>query len=206
MKTLFVPLALLALVSPLSAAVKVTKPAPQENCEVGLPPGRYSDRSLYRLDSIWHSDTGRTLKLSALQNRPVVVALFFTNCSHSCPLIVGEMKQIESKLPRKSRGNVTFLLVSIDPERDSAEALKAFRQKYSLGPANWTLLRGNAADVRELATNVGFTYVPGSAMQFAHSLLITMLDGKGEVIFQQAGIGVDRSESVVALKKQLPQN
>jgi protein SCO1 len=203
MKPLRIPLAFLALIVSAAAATDTAKAPRPETCEVGLPPGKYSEKSIYRLDSTWHSDTGRTLKLSALQDRPVVLALFFTSCSHSCPIIVAEMKQISSKLARKSQDMVTFVLVSIDPERDSLEALKAFREKHSLAPERWTLLRGQSDAVKELAGSLGFIYAPGSATQFAHSLLITVLNGKGEVAFQQAGLGVDRSEAVVTLKKLL---
>jgi protein SCO1/2 len=206
MRPSFLPLVLLILAtsgSPASAAQKTPAPG---TCEVGLPASRYSEQSLYHLDSTWASDTGRTLKLSALQQRPVVVALFFTSCTHSCPLIVADMKKIEAGLAPKARGKVTFLLVTIDPERDSAEVLRAFRKKHELPAERWTLLRGESRDVRELAANLGFNYVPGSATQFAHSLLITVLDRKGEVSFQQSGLGVDRTEAVVAVKKILAKN
>ncbi len=198
---------LLALLALTVRGFAVAEAPPQKTtCEVGLPAGKYSEKSIYRLESTWRSDTGRTLKLSALHQRPVVLALFFTNCAHSCPIIVADMKQIEAKLPRKSRDKVTFLLASIDPARDSLEALKAFRAKHSLAPDRWTLLRGDADGVRELAAHIGFNYVPGSETQFAHSLLITVLNGKGDVLFQQAGLGVDRTEAVTALKKLLPKN
>ena len=84
---------------------------------------------------------------------------------------------------------VDFLLVSIDPERDTPEVLREYRAKHQLGTEHWTLLRGNSDSVKQLAEMVGFQFYPGMEKQFAHSLVITILDGNGEIVFQQAGVG-----------------
>jgi len=158
-------------------------------CREGLPLGKYSDLSLFNLNALWTSDVGREVKLDVLRGHPQVLALFFSNCEHSCPLIVEDMKNIEKALPSEVRSLVDFLLVSIDPERDTPEVLRAYRAKHQLGTEHWTLLRGNADAVKQLAEMVGFQYYPGSEKQYAHSLVITILDANGEIVFQQAGVG-----------------
>ena len=170
-------------------------------CREGLPPGKYSEKSLYALKSIWTSDVGREVKLEVLRGRPQVLALFFTHCEHSCPLIVADMKAIDKALPRNLRGQVDFLLVSIDPERDTPEALRAFRAKHELPTERWTLLRGSTEATRELAGRVGFNYQPGSPTQYAHSLMISILNESGEIVFQQVGLGRGPGEAVEALVK-----
>ena len=62
-------------------------------CREGLPPAKYSEKSLYSLNPIWTSDVGREVKLEVLRGRPQVIALFFTNCEHSCPLIVADRSE-----------------------------------------------------------------------------------------------------------------
>ncbi|MGB8168252.1 MAG: SCO family protein [Chthoniobacteraceae bacterium] len=187
-----------------AVAVPSKKPAPTLEpkppcCREGLPPGKYSENSIFTLDAKWTSDVGKEIRLDVLRGRPQVVALFFSNCQHSCPLIVADMKHIEKTLPAKARAKVDFLLVSIDPERDTPAALHAFREKYSLGTEHWTLLRGSADSVKRLAEMLGFRYFPGSSTQFAHSLLITGINGAGEIVYQQSGIGVDSRGMVSTL-------
>ena len=173
-------------------------------CREGLPPGKYSEKSLYALKSIWTSDVGREVKLEVLRGRPQVLALFFTHCEHSCPLIVADMKAIDKALPRNLRGQVDFLLVSIDPERDTPEVLRAFRAKHELPTERWTLLRGSTEATRELAGRVGFNYQPGSPTQYAHSLMISIMDESGVIVFRQVGLGRGPKEAVEALV-QTPQ-
>jgi protein SCO1/2 len=89
--------------------------------------------------------------------------------------------------------------VSIDPERDTLEALRAFRQQNRLESDRWRLLRGSPGDVQQLADSIGFNYYPGSKLQFAHSLLITELNPAGEIVYQQSGLGRSPREAVTAL-------
>ena len=202
MKAFLLLLCTVALATtPLRAATATTPAKSPEPpcCRVGLPPGKFSEKSLYSLDATWTADVGREVKLSVLRGRPQVMALFFTSCEHSCPFIVKDMKAIQKGLPANARDKVDFLLVSIDPERDTPEALHAFREKHGLPIEHWSLLRGSPDDVKKLADLVGFRYVPGSSLQYAHSLLISVLNPAGEIVFQQAGIGIPRDGALAAV-------
>lgn len=200
MKLLLLPFFLLLANSVWAETAKNTAKAPEPPCcREGLPAGKFSSESLYNLDATWTADVGREVKLQALRGRPQVVALFFTNCEHSCPLIVKDMKAIEAGLPANVRDRVDFLLVSIDPERDTPEALRAFRGKYQLPIEHWSLVRGKAEDVKKLADLLGFRYYPGSNLQYAHSLLITVLNPAGEIVFQQSGVGEGRDDALAAV-------
>lgn len=197
------PLLLLLSFATTIFAVEKKKQAPEKDptCDVGVKAGRFSEKSVFRLESTWTTDAGGTMKLDSLRGQPVVMALFFTNCEHSCPFIVKDMKGMQSGLSRKARAKTAFVLVSIDPERDSAEALKTFRAKYSLKGERWTLVEGSPASVRQLADAIGFVFSPGSKIQFAHSVMITVLNGAGEVAHQQVGIGVDRASALATIEK-----
>jgi len=184
---------------------KPSTPTPP-SCRVGLPPGKYSETSLYTLDSTWTTDAEREVKLDVLRGYPQVVAMFFTNCQHSCPLIVADMKGIEKALPRGVRGKVDFLLVSIDPSRDTPEVLRAYREKHQLSLEHWTLLRGSADAVKQLAEKLGFRYYPGSERQFGHTLVISILNQNGEVVFQQGGVGALPDGAVDTLVRLLHRN
>ena len=170
-------------------------------CRAALDLGKPTDKSLYLLDSTWTSDVGRQIKLSALRGRPQIVAMFFTHCEYACPILVGELKTIEGKLPPEVLGKVDFLLVSIDSKRDTPAELAAFREKRQLARERWTLLRGGADDVRELAALLGVNYAEDARGQFAHTNLITLLNAEGEIAFQHAGLKQDPALLVAAIVK-----
>jgi protein SCO1 len=180
-----------------------TKPVPPTPpcCREPLPPAKYSDRSVYGIEATWISDLGKSVKLDVLRGRPVVLAMFFTKCQHSCPILVRDMKELEGLLPRAVRERTDFVLVSIDPKNDSVEALRAYRDKQGLNAEHWMLLRGEQSNVDALAEHIGFKYIPGSEFQFGHSVMITVLNPTGEIVFQQAGLGVDRREAAKTLER-----
>src|SRR4029077_3057137 len=146
-------------------------------------------------------DVERQIKLGVLRGRPQIVAMFFTHCEYACPILVGELKAIEGKLPPEVLGKVDFLLVSIDSKRDPPTELATFREKRQLARERWTLLRGGADDVRELAALLGVNYAEDSRGQFAHTNLITLLNADGEIAFQHAGLKQDPALLVAAIAK-----
>ena len=190
--------ALLAFLLPLT--LFAAEPLPP-CCRPALPAGKPTDTSLYLLDSTWTSDVGRQIKLGVLRGRPQIVALFFTHCEYACPILVSELKAVESKLPPEVLGKVDFLLVSMDAKRDTPAELAAFREKRGLARERWTLLRGGADDVRELAALLGVNYAEDARGQFAHTNLITLLNAQGEIAFQHAGLKQDPALLIAAIEK-----
>ncbi len=149
--------------------------------------GPLPDRSLYQLDSSWTNDAGAALNLVSLRGRPQVVTMFFAKCEYACPVLVHDMKKVEAALPASTRTNVGFVLVTFDTERDTPAALAEYRKIHEL-PANWSLLRGAPDDVLELAALLGVKFKKDARGQFAHSNILTVLDGEGESVHQQVGL------------------
>jgi len=198
---------LLFLIALQASALAADIPSPKKDaelppcCRAPLAAGKPTDRSLYQLDSTWTSDVGRKVKLSVLRGRPQILAMFFTHCEYACPILVNEMKKLEAKLPADVLAKVDFLLVSFDTKRDTPAVLTVYRKKENLATKRWTLLRGEADDVRELAALLGVNYAADSRGQFAHSNLITVLNAEGEIVFQEAGLQQDLAPLVTAIGK-----
>ena len=145
--------------------------------------------SVYDLGGSWRDQDGHATSLGALAGRPRVVAMIYTQCTHTCPLILGDLKRLEQALAPQEREGVGFVLVTLDPEHDTPQALAGFAQRSHLDPARWTLLTATPADVRQLAAVLGVRYRAGQAGEIAHSNAITVLDAGGAVAYQQRGVG-----------------
>jgi len=155
-----------------------------------------SDKSLYQTESRWTTDTGKQIKLADLKGRPQVVLMFFASCQSACPILVHDLQRIEAALNPKQRARVGFTLVTIDPRRDTPEALRRYRAARALPAGTWTLLHGEPDDTRELAALLGVKYKEGANGQFAHSNLITVLNQQGEIVHQLVGLGQDIQKTV----------
>ena len=159
-----------------------------------------SDKSLYQLEGKWINDAGESTTLTQLRGRPVILALFFASCEYACPVLVHDMKRLLAALSDDVRPNVQRVLVTFDTTRDTPPALRAFRGRMELD-SSWTLLTSTPAGVQELAMLVGVKYKQDTRGQFAHSNLITLLNGEGEVIHQQAGLMGDISGAAKVLNE-----
>lgn len=169
-------------------------------CAEEKPSAPLSDKSLYQLEGKWINDAGESTTLTTLRGRPVILALFFATCEYACPVLVHDMKRLLAALSDDVRPNVQRVLVTFDTTRDTPPALRAFRERMELD-SSWTLLTSTPADVQELAMLVGVKYKQDARGQFAHSNLITLLNGEGEVIHQQAGLMGDVSGAAKVLNE-----
>ncbi len=146
-----------------------------------------SSRSIYQVEGNWTDDGGAPFRLAQLRGEPVVLAMFFAHCEYACPLLVNDMRRLRTTLPPAVRARTRFVLVSFDPVRDTAPALRTYRERMQLD-AGWTLLTGDSDEVQELAMVLGVKYRQDARGQFSHSNLITVLDSQGVVAHQRTGL------------------
>lgn len=164
-------------------------------------PAAPSGHSIFHLPSRWTTHRGDEIQLSNLGGRVQVLAMVYTHCQAACPRILADMRWIRARVDRGAP--VGFVLVSIDPERDTPERLAAFADESGLAGDDWLLLRGSDEDVRELAAVLGVRYRRVSEGDFSHSNLISVLDPQGVVVHRQIGLGVDVDQTVEAIDEQL---
>lgn len=151
------------------------------------------DWSVYDVESPWTDQAGQSRPLASLSGRVQVVAMTYTHCAHTCPLIVGEFKRIEAGLAPAEAGHVGFVLLSLDPARDTPARLAEYARTARLSPERWTLLTSSPEQVRELAALLGIRYRPEAAGEFSHSNTYLILDARGRVLYRHDGLegGVD---------------
>lgn len=184
---------------PVPACCAEAKPvATVAPCCAEMKPGApLSSRSLYQLDATWTDDAGRPVRLAAMRGEPVVLAMFFARCEYACPVIVNDLQRLRAALPADIRGKIRLVLVSFDTARDTPAELRAFRERMSLD-AGWTLLRGDAGSVQELAMLLGVKFKQDARGQFAHSNLFTLLNAEGEIAHQHVGLKGDLADVAAA--------
>ncbi|MBI2467956.1 MAG: SCO family protein [Candidatus Rokubacteria bacterium] len=86
---------------------------------------------------------GWPVRLSALRGRVVLLSFIYTRCTAACPLLTAQMARLQARLKGEAgaRHAVRFLTVTVDPARDSAEALRAYAERFRVDFAAWRFLR-----------------------------------------------------------------
>jgi protein SCO1 len=161
-----------------------------------------SGESVYNLTSTWTTQKNENLKLTHFKNKIVIAAMVFTHCESACPRIVADMQRIESSLSEKELRQVTFLLISMDPERDTPARLTEFAGEHKLN-ANWTLICSNLDATMEIANVLGVKVKKLEGGGFDHSNIIHVLDQQGVIVHQQNGFAVEQDETLKVIRNLL---
>ncbi|MDN3664230.1 SCO family protein [Algibacter miyuki] len=163
-----------------------------------------SETSIFNLTSKWDTEEGKTIELKALKGKTLVMVMIYTSCKAACPRLVADMRNIETKLPLEDIKNIQFVMVSIDPETDTPQRLKAFAIENEMDGEQWMFLQGTTSGVREFANVLSMKYKEISPIDFSHSNIISVFNPAGELIHQQEGLGVDNDETIAAILKTIP--
>lgn len=142
--------------------------------------------SIYQVGGIWQTDNNESIQLQSLAGKQQLIALIYTGCSNSCPIIVESMKRVEKQVPENMRSKMGFVLVSLTPDTDNPKTLKAFAEKKGLN-SNWKLLRGNNELVRTLSNALNERYKVIKDGDIAHSNTVTLLNSQGQIQMQASG-------------------
>jgi protein SCO1/2 len=76
---------------------------------------------------------------------PVLVNFIFTSCTTICPVMTTGFARLQATRTLE-RDQVRLISISIDPETDTVDVLRAYSARYEAGPA-WQFLTGSRAAV-----------------------------------------------------------
>ena len=113
-----------------------------------------------------------------LRGKILVIDFIFTTCPTICPQLSANMKEIQKAYIKKNPELVQFISISVDPERDSVPALRAYADRYNADHDRWWFLTGSKDSIFNYAKNeLGLLLddadVPGD---FMHSKQMVLLD------------------------------
>jgi protein SCO1 len=94
-----------------------------------------------------------------IKGKVVAIELMYTTCKYNCPLETARMVQLQKMLGDRMGKDVFFYSITIEPEIDTPQVLKAYTQKYHIGPG-WTFLTGKVADIKLISHKLGLDSLP----------------------------------------------
>jgi len=79
---------------------------------------------------------GATVRLydDLLKGRSVAINVMYTSCKDECPLETARLAQLQRLLGERMGKDIFFYSITIDPKRDTPKVLKAYAEKYGVGP------------------------------------------------------------------------
>lgn len=153
------------------------------------PPAPLPRDSAYQLAAPLTDQDGRRLLLADKRGRAQLVVMFYTSCKFICPTIIDTVLDLDDKLTPAERKRLGVLMISLDPQRDDAGALKATADKRRLDLTRWTLAQPRPGDVRALAGVLGVRYRPLADGEINHTGQLVLLDAEGRIVARSPKTG-----------------
>ncbi|MDD5387734.1 MAG: SCO family protein [Gallionellaceae bacterium] len=134
-----------------------------------------------RLDLTDHN--GRAVTLESFKGKLVVLFFGYTHCPDVCPTTLSDMAAALKLMPEGASDKVQVLFVSVDPERDTPEILKAYVPYFH---PSFLGLHGSPEQVAQAARDFRVVYrrhvEPGAEGYLVdHSAGSYVLDGHGRL-------------------------
>lgn len=103
-----------------------------------------------------------------LKGKTVAVNTFFAGCGDVCPLGTAKMLELQKLLGDRVGKDIFFYSISIDPYHDTPETLKAYADRFNVGPG-WLFLTGKEKDVQLATRALGLGTLQATTPRDNHS-------------------------------------
>jgi len=99
---------------------------------------------------------GKTVRFydDLMKGKQVLVNFIFTSCEQACPLDTANMARIQKLLGERVGRDIFMYSITLDPEHDTPEALKAYAERFGAGPG-WLFLTGKREDIDKIRNKLG---------------------------------------------------
>lgn len=103
-----------------------------------------------------------------LKDKIVAIDLIYTTCKYNCPIETALLAQVQKILGDQVGKDIFFYSISIDPKHDTPEVLKAYAEKFKVGPG-WTFLTGKEDEIEAISKKLGLYSAPDPSNLDGHT-------------------------------------
>lgn len=166
-------------------------------CERSAPAAAFKGIDItgatYALDFDLPDALGQRRRLADFKGLVTVVFFGFTHCPDVCPATMIELAEVKKALGADG-ARVQGIFITVDPERDTPELLRAYLDNFDPG---FVALRGTEEETKALAKQfkVFYAKVPGKAAgnyTIDHTAASFIFDAQGKVrVYSRYGSGAE---------------
>ncbi|NQY05996.1 MAG: SCO family protein [Flavobacteriaceae bacterium] len=115
-----------------------------------------------------------------LDHKVSTANFFFTNCPSICPPM--RMRQMELADYFSEEKDFMQVSITIDPKRDTVNALKIYSKNTGVTPEKWQFLRGDSLRLKDLSKQLMTNFEPNeNGTDFYHSSYLALIDKKKRI-------------------------
>ncbi|MGH6931851.1 MAG: SCO family protein, partial [Dongiaceae bacterium] len=144
---------------------------------------------------------GRPFSLDDFRGKVLVLYFIYTSCPDVCPLHSDRLAAIQEKINgTPMREAVKIVAITTDPERDTADVMRAYGALHGLDDANYLFLTSGAdrpAETRGLAEQYGLKFTLEDGGYQMHGVVTHLIDKSGNLRARYHGLKFDDTNLIV---------
>ena len=140
------------------------------------------------------SQTGNSVSIGDFRGKVVAVTFIFASCTDTCPLLTDTMGQVQDKLGDRFGKDIVFVSITVDPQRDTPQALKQYAEVFGADPQGWYFLTGAPDAIGDVLRRYGVYASRSSTGDVDHTFLTSLIDSQGNLRVQYLGYRWDPEE------------
>lgn len=144
---------------------------------------------------------GTHTSFAATAGKVRIATMIYAHCPGVCPTTIEALRGIERGLTMEQQDKLSVVLLSLDPTRDSPQALQSFARERGITSSRWLLGRTTSErDAQAFASAVGLRFRPLSDGSIDHSTALALIDARGRLLARASNAG-ETVEFVAAVRR-----
>jgi protein SCO1/2 len=132
--------------------------------------------------------TGKTIRLSDLRGRVVVLTFGYSRCPFPdyCLRLSNNLGSLEQRFRSRAGRDLALITIAIDPEHDQGAVLSEYAASFHADAMDWHFLTGSLPKVKQVASLFGMNFW-GNEGLLTHTLHTAVLDQDGNLVANVEG-------------------
>lgn len=120
-------------------------------------PRRGADDGRYFPNSRLLTHEGKEVRFydDLIRGKVVAINMMYVTCAARCPTATANLLRVQKMLGERAGRDVFMYSITLQPELDTPQHLKAFVELHQVGPG-WLFLTGAPDDIEQLRLSLGF--------------------------------------------------
>lgn len=154
-------------------------------------------------DFAFYNQNGKYIKSGDIKGGIWVVEYFFATCKGICPTMNSQLKRVQKAYINDN--SVKIMSFTVDPEKDTIEALKKYAIEHDAINGKWHFFTGKRSDLYQLARKSFFLLKPAEAENldysggdFMHTNNFVLIDSQRRIRGYYDGTNPDEVDELIA--------
>ncbi|MFC5695546.1 SCO family protein [Pseudomonas sp. GCM10022186] len=120
-------------------------------------PARDADDGSYFPNTRLLTHEGKEVRFydDLIRGKVVAINMMYVSCAGRCPIATANLLRVQKMLGDRAGRNVFMYSITLQPELDTPESLRAYAERHHVGPG-WLFLTGAPEDIEQLRLSLGF--------------------------------------------------